>query len=114
MPVRDSLQGLPLSAHDDGLANGGAATEILAGRNNLLQLVQLRWLAVGGQLATILGVQFVLGAQLPLTEMLTLVAALCMFNLASWLRWRTAAGEISNAELFMGLLVDVSLLSALL
>ena len=112
--MRDSLQGLPLSAHDDGLANGGAATEILAGRNNLLQLVQLRWLAVGGQLATILGVQFVLGVQLPLTEMLTLVAALCMFNLASWLRWRTAAGEISNAELFMGLLVDVSLLSALL
>ena len=114
MPVRESLQGLPLSAHDDGLTDGGAATEILAGRNNLLQLVQLRWLAVGGQLATILGVQFVLGAQLPLAEMLTLVAALCLFNLASWLRWRMAAGEISNAELFMGLLVDVSLLSALL
>ena len=112
--MRESLQGLPLSAHDDGLTDGGAATEILAGRNNLLQLVQLRWLAVGGQLATILGVQFVLGAQLPLAEMLTLVAALCLFNLASWLRWRMAAGEISNAELFMGLLVDVSLLSALL
>ena len=114
MPTREPLQLLPLHAHDDGLTDGGAATEILAGRNNLLQLVQLRWLAVGGQLATILGVQFVLGAQLPLVEMLALVAALCLFNLASWLRWRTAAGEISNAELFTGLLFDVGVLSALL
>ena len=112
--MREPLRLLPLYADDDGLTDGGAATEILAGRNNLLQLVQLRWLAVGGQLATILGVQFVLGAQLPLAEMLALVAMLCLFNLASWLRWRTAAGEISNGELFTGLLVDVSLLSALL
>jgi len=114
MSVREPLQLLPLYANDDGLNDGGAATEILAGRNNLLQLVQLRWLAVGGQLATILGVQFILGALLPLAEMLALVALLCLFNLASWLRWRTAAGEISNAELFTGLLVDVSLLSTLL
>ena len=96
------------------MSDGGAATEILAGRNNLLQLVQLRWLAVGGQLATILGVQFVLGAQLPLGEMLVLVGVLCLFNLASWLRWHTAAGDISNGELFASLLVDVSFLSALL
>ena len=112
----EPLQLLPLQAQDDSLSDGGAATatEILAGRNNLLQLVQLRWLAVGGQLATILGVQFVLGAQLPLGEMLVLVGVLCLFNLASWLRWHTAAGDISNGELFAGLLVDVSFLSALL
>ena len=116
--MREPLQLLPVNPLDDSLANGltegGTATEIMAGRNNLLQLVQLRWLAVGGQLATIMGVQFVLGAQLPLAEMFALVAVLCLFNLASWLRWRTAAGEISNAELFTGLLVDVGLLSALL
>ena len=112
--MREPLQLLPLYADEDSMTDGGSATEILAGRNNLLQLVQLRWLAVGGQLATILGVQFVLGAQLPLAEMLALVAVLCMFNLASWLRWRTASGEISNGELFTGLLVDVGLLSALL
>ena len=114
MLAREPLQLLGSYRYDDGSTEGGAATEILAGRNNLLQLVQLRWLAVGGQLATILGVQFLLGAQLPLAEMLVLVAALCLFNLASWLRWRTAAGEISNAELFIGLLVDVAVLSALL
>ena len=112
--MRDPLQLLPLYAADDGLTGGGVTTEILAGRNNLLQLVQLRWLAVGGQLATILGVQFVLGAQLPLAEMLSLVAVLCLFNLISWLRFRMASGEIANVELFTGLLVDVGLLSALL
>ena len=112
--MAEPLQLLPLKTQDDSLSDGGAATEILAGRNNLLQLVQLRWLAVGGQLATILGVQFVLGAQLPLGEMLVLVGVLCLFNLASWLRWHTAAGDISNGELFAGLLVDVSFLSALL
>lgn len=110
--MREPLQLLPLNA--DGLNGGGDATEVLAERNNLLQLIQLRWLAVGGQLATILGVQFVLGAQLPLTEMLALVTALSLFNLVSWLRCRTAAGEIANGELFTGLLVDVALLSALL
>jgi two-component system sensor histidine kinase RegB len=98
----------------DGTQGGSDATEILAGRNNLLQLIQLRWLAVAGQLATILGVQIVLDAQLPLTEMLSLVAALSIFNLASWLRCRTARGAIANGELFTGLLVDVALLSALL
>lgn len=119
----ESAQLLPLDAQGDDVTNvggvadvtdGGAATEILAERNNLLQLVQLRWLAVGGQLATILGVEFGLSAQLPLTEMLALVGLLCLFNLASWLRCRTAAGEISNGELFTGLLVDVGFLSGLL
>jgi two-component system sensor histidine kinase RegB len=110
----DRLQAKPLQATADAYGGSGAATEILAGQNNLLQLVQLRWLAVGGQLATILGVQFGLDAQLPLTEMLTLVAALSLFNLLTWLRCRTVAGEIANWELFTGLLVDVALLSALL
>lgn len=114
MAVREPLQLLALPAPDERLTDGGTATEIFAGRNNLLQLVQLRWLAVGGQLATILGVQFVLRAQLPLVEMLVLVGLLCLFNLSSWLRWRTAAGDISNGELFASLLVDVSFLSGLL
>ena len=114
MYVRKPLKLLPQQLHDESLNDDGVATEILAGRNNLLQLVQLRWLAVGGQLATILGVQFVLGAQLPLVEMLALVGVLCLFNLVSWLRWNTAAGDISNGELFTGLLVDVAVLSALL
>ncbi|MFT5035604.1 MAG: two-component system sensor histidine kinase RegB [Litorivivens sp.] len=119
LELSPSMSTLPSQRFASDTLNGagsdaGDATEILSGRGNLLQLVQLRWLAVVGQLATILGVQFGLDAELPLTEMLLLVATLSLFNLASWLRYRTAAGEIANGELFTGLLVDVALLSALL
>ena len=114
--MREGLAPLPLRpvVGRDAPSGAGDATAILLGRNNLLQLVQLRWLAVAGQLATILGVEFLLGAQLPLAEMLALVAALSLFNLATSLRCRTAVGEIANGELFTGLLVDVILLTALL
>jgi two-component system, sensor histidine kinase RegB len=89
---------------------GPQAPEHLAGRKNLLQLIQLRWLAVAGQLATILAVHFALRIRLPLAEMLTLLAALSLFNVACWLRSRVEAG-VSNGELFVGLLVDVGVLS---
>jgi two-component system, sensor histidine kinase RegB len=114
--MREGLAPLPFrpAVGRDARSGAGDATSILLGRSNLMQLVQLRWLAVAGQLATILGVEFFLGAQLPLAEMLALVAALSLFNLATWLRCRTAVGEIANGELFTGLLVDVVLLTALL
>lgn len=86
------------------------APERLAGRKNLLQLIQMRWLAVAGQLATILAVQFLLDIPLPLVEMLTLLAVLALFNVASWLRSRLAL-PVSNGELFAGLLVDVLVLT---
>ena len=44
-------------------------------------LIQLRWLAVGGQVATILFVHFVLEIALPLRPMLGILAALVVFNL---------------------------------
>lgn len=92
-------------------ADVGQAPEKLAGRNNLLQLIQMRWLAVAGQLATILAVHFALRIALPLPEMLTLLGALAAFNIACWLRSRTA-GRVSDTELLCGLLVDVLILSA--
>ncbi|HZY19390.1 MAG TPA: ATP-binding protein [Ramlibacter sp.] len=84
--------------------------EAVAGRKNLLQLVELRWIAVAGQLATILVVQFLLDVPLPLREMLTLLAVLALFNLASRLRTRLPL-PIDNLELFGGLLVDVAVLT---
>lgn len=87
-----------------------AVPEHRAGRKNLLQLVQMRWLAVGGQLATIVMVHFGFGIGLPLVEMLTLLAVLALFNVASWLRSRLAL-PIGHAELFAGLLVDVAVLT---
>jgi len=86
------------------------APERLAGRKNLLQLIQLRWLAVAGQLVTILTVQLLLGIALPLGEMLTLLAMLAIFNVASWLRSRLAQ-SVTNGELFASLLVDVVVLT---
>jgi len=88
----------------------GNAPERLAGRKNLLQLIQMRWLAVAGQLATILAVQLVLNVSLPMVEMLTLLGVLALFNVASWLRSRLAL-PVGNGELFLGLLADVAVLT---
>jgi two-component system sensor histidine kinase RegB len=71
--------------------------------------LQLRWLAVSGQLATILGTQLLLGVRLPLTEMLSLLALLAAFNLAC--AWRSRQTDVGDTELFAGLLVDVAALS---
>lgn len=92
------------------LAEAGRAPERLAHRRNLMHLVELRWIAVGGQLLTILAVQYLLGVPLPLREMLTLLAVLALFNLASWLRARLAL-PVVNAELLGGMLVDVAVLT---
>ena len=88
----------------------GNTPERIAGRKNLLQLAELRWLAVGGQLVTILLVHFSLGVPLPLVEMLTLLALLALFNAAGILRARLAF-PVGNGELFGVLLVDVAVLT---
>ena len=87
-----------------------AAPEQLAGQQNLKLLIQLRWLAVAGQLLTIVVVHAVLDVALPLVEMLTLLAMLALFNIASHLRTRLAL-PVSNGEMFAGLLVDLAVLS---
>ena len=94
--------------HEPG--DAAQAPEKLAGRKNLLQLIELRWLAVAGQLLTILVVHFALGITLPLAEMLTLLGAVALFNGACWLRSRFAS-NVAYGELFVGLLVDVGVLS---
>lgn len=74
------------------------------------QLIQLRWLAVAGQLLTILTVQFGFGVALPLGAMLVVVALLALANLlATFLLPRHQA---SNAELLLALLVDMGALTA--
>ncbi|RYZ12305.1 MAG: HAMP domain-containing histidine kinase [Comamonadaceae bacterium] len=80
------------------------------GQRNMQQLVQLRWIAVVGQVATICVVHFGFGIELPLQAMLALLAGLVAFNIASLLRWRRHR-EIANGELFVALLVDVGMLT---
>ncbi|HEX2011430.1 MAG TPA: ATP-binding protein [Roseateles sp.] len=101
---------MPTTTAIEHSAAPGQAPVQQAGRKNLLQLIQLRWLAVAGQLATILTVQFALGMHLPLAEMLSLLAALALFNLVCWLRSRAPYG-VGDGELFAGLLVDVAVLT---
>lgn len=77
---------------------------------NVLLLMQLRWIAVIGQLATIVAVKQVLEARLPLAPLLMAPLLLIVINLiaAGLLRRRD---EFSQGELFAALLVDVAALS---
>ncbi|MDO7840746.1 ATP-binding protein [Sphingomonas immobilis] len=76
---------------------------------NMRQLVQLRWLAVGGQLVTILGVAFGLGVALPLVPMLGVVALLVLANLAVIAALPRHA--IVNGEIMLALLLDMAALT---
>ena len=78
---------------------------------NMHPLIQLRWIAVIGQIATIVFVHFVFGIALPLPIMAVVLASLITFNLVSMLRWRNR-DEVTNGSLFFALLVDVTTLTA--
>lgn len=82
-----------------------------AGRKNLQQLIQLRWIAVVGQLLTIEVTHYSLRMDLPLRAMLSIVGCMVVFNLASLLRWRIRR-RVHDVELFIALLVDVAALTA--
>lgn len=87
-----------------------SASRDRTGLRNMQQLIQLRWIAVVGQLVTILVVHYGIGIALPLQSMLCVLAALSAFNLASHLWWRKRV-QVSNAALLAGLLVDVASLT---
>ena len=103
--LRQPGAALPASSGRARFANAAA------GLKNLHQLIQLRWVAVVGQLLTIEATHYTLGMALPLQEMLTIVACMVAFNIASLLRWRTRRA-VPDVELFIVLLVDVAALTA--
>jgi two-component system sensor histidine kinase RegB len=82
-----------------------------AGHKNMLLLIQLRWIAVIGQITTIAIVALGFGVKLPLPYMLEVLACLVAFNLASHLRW-SEQRAVSNNALFLSLMVDVISLTA--
>jgi len=82
-----------------------------SGRENMEQLIQLRWFAVVGQVVTIAFVHFGLRISLPLHDMSVVLLCLVAFNAASLLRLRFSH-EVTNSMLFVSLLVDVSTLTA--
>ncbi len=87
-----------------------ANVEYVAGHQNMLQLIELRWIAVVGQVTTIAGAILIFDINLPLVHMLQVLACLIAFNIASHLRWHEKK-PVSNAEIFMALLVDVATLT---
>lgn len=82
-----------------------------AGLKNLQQLIQLRWIAVFGQVATIEVVHQGMGIAIPIQHMFAVLAGLVLFNGVSLLRWRTRV-PVTDAELLLALLVDVGALTA--
>ena len=82
-----------------------------AGHKNMAQLIQLRWIAVIGQVTTIAGATLGFGIDLPLPPMLSVLACLIAFNIASQLRWHERV-PATNAALLLALLVDVAILTA--
>jgi two-component system sensor histidine kinase RegB len=81
-----------------------------ANRKNLSLLIQLRWIAVLGQVITIAIVHFGLRIPLPLAPMGLVLVALLALNALShvWLRQHL---QISSQALFSALLLDVAALT---
>jgi two-component system sensor histidine kinase RegB len=101
-----------MSDTSDALKNSVAAADVeyVAGHKNMLQLIELRWIAVIGQITTIAGAILVFDVHLPLVQMLEVLACLIAFNIASHLRWHEHR-PVTNNELFLALLVDVASLT---
>ncbi|MGX7704203.1 ATP-binding protein [Methylobacterium sp. Gmos1] len=89
-----------------GLGESGALEDHDGGRQNLLLLVQLRWIAVAGQVVTIAVAQAGLGIALPLGAMAVVLAGLVLLNLVS-LGWIARGGGVTEGVLFIALLLDV-------
>ena len=83
----------------------------VTGLKNMQQLIQLRWIAVVGQVITILAVHYCFGIHLPLQAMLTVLGGLAAFNMVSHLYWQ-APRVAATSRLFVALLVDVAALTA--
>ncbi|GGB35863.1 two-component sensor histidine kinase [Sphingomonas metalli] len=79
-----------------------------AARSNLLLLIQLRWLAVAGQLATILAVKRLLKVDLPMEPMLATLGVLVLVNLVAL---RSRRWPVSDVTLLLTVLVDVGCLT---
>jgi two-component system sensor histidine kinase RegB len=77
---------------------------------HMRQLVQLRWLAVLGQFLTIVITHYGFGVELPMQVMLTVLAGLIAFNALNELALRYRH-RVRTAELFIGLLVDMAILT---
>ncbi|KQN20618.1 hypothetical protein ASE86_15320 [Sphingomonas sp. Leaf33] len=87
----------------------GDAPDDGAAAQNMRQLVQLRWIAVAGQTATILLMHFGLGVPLPVVQMLGVALALALVNLATTLA--APRHRVRTIEIMLALLLDMAALT---
>ena len=92
------------------MISAGGLEDTDPGRRNMWLLVQLRWIAVGGQLATIGFVHFVMGVHLPLIPLFMAPLVLAGINLGTY-PLLDRRSEITNWELTVAMLVDVAALA---
>lgn len=90
-----------------------APADVATNRKNMALLVQLRWIALIGQIATIGFVHVWMGIALPLLPMAAVICALLALNLVGllWVRYRA---DVNNRELLIALTLDVAALTTLL
>lgn len=91
--------------------SAGVTAETAAARN-MRQLIQLRWLAVGGQALAVLVAHFGLGIVLPVEPMLATIGGLALVNLALFVA--LPRHRATDLELLLALLLDIGALTLLL
>ncbi len=79
----------------------------------LARLSWLRWATIAGELLVLAGAHFWLDIALPLAALLGLIGLQALINAATWARMRMVR-PAGQGELFMQLLLDLAVLSALL
>ncbi|MBZ9758877.1 sensor histidine kinase [Mesorhizobium sp. ESP6-5] len=90
--------------------NGAVPNPEATNRKNLFLLIQLRWLAVAGQVLTILATQYWFEIPLPLAKMAGVVLFLVGLNIFSLLVLR-GVRPITNTQLFVALIFDMAALT---
>ncbi len=102
---------VPRTARAAGVSRATLPLDETTNVKNINLLIQLRWIAVVGQVLTIGFVHFVMGVELPLMPMISVLCGSIFLNVISqeWLRKQTDARD---RELLMLLLLDVAALTA--
>lgn len=99
-----------IPSRDEAALHGDRADDT-ANQRNLALLIQLRWLAITGQVTTILIAKYWLGIGLPLPQMGAILVFLVGLNVVAHVRHESGKA-VTNTELFFELLLDVAALTA--
>lgn len=94
-------------------ARDSSSSRALPQHQLLARLFWLRWATIAGELVVLAGAHFWLDIALPLPALLALIGLQAAINGATWARLH-GAWPAGQGELFLQLLLDLALLSALL